>query len=267
MAAFEQNTQLTYIKEFTPAGDPNTMGKVSIKEISNMEINEFYNIKNRLLICRETVYYDTLVYDAGTSVTTAMQPLAFSNGLKETNQVVNTATTYQQQRFHTNMSQGGNFPAGSLTIVYAIEYNIKFNALRGTTYTDAQAYGANTNPLGVAPAAYDPFLLETDWLRQTELQLLRDGDQTIIRNQAQFFPVNNGVSGALGSSVGGVAQNIDFGGNQALLKNPQVFIDNAAFNVQINHLAPFNLTSASGLNIGFITTINLRSVAFREVYA
>lgn len=264
----DNNTLLQYIQTFTDPGKANKMGSVSIGDIKNMTINEFYSIKNRLLALRENYRYDTLVYNAGTAVSLAQQPLSFRNGINEQNPVANVpGTTYKQTRFHTNMSQQGNFGDGSLTICYALEYNVTFTALKGTAagYTDATAYGANTNPLGVAPAAYDPALLESSWVDQVELQWLRD-EQTIIRNKAALFPTANGISGVLGASVGGVMQNVGYDGHQNLLNNPQVFIDNQDFSVASNHLAPFDLTSATGLNIGFKAVIGFRTVEFRQVY-
>lgn len=262
----DNNTKLDYIKTFTQAGTPNVMGQVSIADIKNMTINEFYSIKDRLLTLRENYRYDSLIYNAGTAVSLAQQPLSFRNGINEQNPVANVpATTYKQTRFHTNMNQQGNFGDGSLTICYALEYNVTFTALKGTSYTDATAYGANVNPLGVATAAYDPALLESSWIDQVELQWLRD-EQTIIRNKAALFPTANGISGVLGASVGGVMQNVGYDGHQNLLNNPQVFIDNQDFSVASNHLAPFDLTSGTGLNIGFKATIGFRTLEFRQVY-
>lgn len=257
----QDSFRLPFAKQFT-APAPTTNGGISIEEIKRMDINEFYRFKDRLTSLRENVRYDTRIYNSGTAVTSDQLATFFVAGIGDQDVVVNVpATSYTKQRFHTNMLKGGQFGEGSLTIVYGIEYSFSLSALKGTTYTNASAYGANTNPLGVDIALFDPALMVKDWNNQTELQFWRDED-VIVKNKTKYFPENGGISGFMGSNEGGIAQNSNFG-YQELLNNPQVFRNDENFSFPTVHLAPWDL---SAMAMQQTAIIQLRTMEFRPNY-
>jgi hypothetical protein len=251
---------IQFKKVFTPAGVPDSVGVVSIEEIQKMTMAEFLSFEGQLMNVRRRKRRDLAIFEGNTAITPAHAKQVFRKGVGDEDTPATSNVSFVKTRAHTNMNRGGSFGEGSLTVITAIEAYIALTAMKATTYTN----GIVTNPLGVAPANYDPALLLKTIAQQFEVGFYR-GETLIIDGLVEEFPQVNGFSGFAGASPGALVQNALLPNNY--LNNPQSLKDDEDFHVQITPLAALDLTTATGLNVPFNVGVKLSTIEVRRVYA
>lgn len=251
---------IKFKKVYTPPGVQDSIGMVSLDEIQKMTLPEFLQFEGQLMNVRRRKRRDMAIFEGNTTVTVASEKQIFRKGVGDEDTPATSSVGFIKTRGHTNMARGGSFGEGSLTIITAIEAFVYATALKGTTYVN----GLITNPLGVAPTAYDPALLLTILAKQVEIGFYR-GESLIIDGLVEEFPQMSGLSGFAGASVGALVQNALLPNN--FLSNPQALKDDEDFHVLVSPLTDINNTSASGLNVPFNIGVKLSTIEVRRVYA
>lgn len=214
---------------------------ISIEEIMRMSSNEFLVFQDRLTNVRRRTRYDMAVYSKSLIAAEAKVEL-FRKGPGEGDVRVGDGSAYNKTRAHTNMPRKGQFPTGSLIIITDVVAKKAFTSSLPTTVVD----GIVTNAKALAAVATnDPTLNLLTWLETIELAY-REDEMDKISNYLGKFTQNEGISGFMGASVGGVAQN--FGALGVALPAPRVIVGEQDFSVQLRHLAPFDLTTATGID-------------------
>jgi hypothetical protein len=156
------------------------------------------------------------------------------------------------------MPRKGEFPQGSLVIVGDIVARKAFTSGKATTVVA----GIVTNPLATFPANIDPALILQTWTENVELAWRQD-DVDIESDFLCKYPQNDGMSGAIGASQGGIMQN--FGVAAMGLKQPVVLDGGDDFTVQLRPLAPFDASTASGIDMQIVQRIELITTEVRAV--
>lgn len=232
--------------------DPAALKSITAGEIMNMTMPEFLAFQERLVRVRRRVRYDTAVYEK-VNVTPQMVHTLFRKGLGQTEKYATSDNTYTKTRFNTNMTRNGEFEQGSLTIIYDISAPQAFTAGEATARA---ANGAIINPKATFSANNDPALNLKAVQEQFEL-VYKEGDSEdgIFRGLIKEFSQNNGQSGFLGSSVGGVAQNVLW--ETKPLDNPRVLEGGEDFSIDLRPLADLDLSAATGINQILVQKVEL----------
>ena len=232
---------------------PAQYGVISIEEIMRMSSNEFLVFQDRLVNVRRRTRYDTAVY--GKAVIAAETKVEFfRKGIGEGDVKIGTGAAYNKTRAHTNMPRKGEFPQGSLIIITDIVAKKAFTSGLPTGVTD----GIVTNAKALAAVATnDPTLNLLTWLETVELAY-REDELDKIQNYLGKFTQNEGISGFMGASIGGVAQN--FGAPGVALVSPRVLEGGQDFSVQLRHLAAFDLSTATGIDQETTQRVELETI-------
>lgn len=247
-------------KVFKYKGKDGSEKEISIDEIQKMTMPEFLYFQDRLMKVRRRRRRDIAIFENNVKVTPQHSKEIFRKGIGEEDTYATSNTEFVKNRAHTNMLRGGHFGEGNMTIITSIEAHYTATALQATT----TEHGIVLNPKGVVPTAYDPFLLGNAWLTQTEL-VFRRGETIIVDGLLEDFPQMSGLSGVAGASVGALVQNAFLPNN--FLNQPEVLVDTEDFAIEINPLArEFDLTSASGLNIGIVQEVKLNTIELVRQY-
>jgi hypothetical protein len=231
--------------------NPAEMSIISANEIMNMTSQEFLNFKGRLANVRHRTRFDTAVWEAAI-ITPAMVATIFRKGVGQTDKYASSDTTFNKTRAHTNMTRNGEFPQGSLVIVADVIARKAFTSGVPTTVVN----GVITNPRATFPAYLDPALALQVWTENVEMAY-REDDVDKVADTLNRFPQNDGMSGAIGASQGGIMQNVmmpRFG-----LHSPRVLDGGDDFSVEIRPLANFD-ASVTGINQVIIQRVELETV-------
>ncbi|HEX8637863.1 MAG TPA: hypothetical protein VF692_07375, partial [Pyrinomonadaceae bacterium] len=92
-------------------------GVLTAQEIMNMPMPEFLLWRDRLMNVTRRKRRDIAVFKNNIVVTPEHRKQIFRKGIGEEDTYANINTEFQKTRAHTNMSRGGHFGEGNLTIV------------------------------------------------------------------------------------------------------------------------------------------------------
>lgn len=238
-----------------PIGSSQATGVISIQEIMKMPQPDFLVFKQRLMNVRFRTRYDTAVYEIGAGVIAANTTVdLFRKGVGDKDTYGNSANEYKKTLGHTNMPKKGEFPQGSLIIIADIVAKKAFTSGLPTGVTA----GIVTNPKAAAAVATnDPTLNLLTWLENVHLDYTEDG-LAKVTNYLGKFTQNEGISGFMGASVGGVAQN--FGALGSPLPQPRAMEGGDDFGIVLRHVADFDNTAATGINQVVTQRVELETV-------
>ncbi len=236
-----------------PGMTPAMYGEISAAEIARMPSQEFLVFKGRLMNVRHRTRYDTAVYEKGVIAANNSHDL-FRSGLGDKAKYANSNNEYTKTRAHTNMNRKGEFPQGSLTIITDVVAKKAFTSGIPTGVTE----GIVTNAKALAAVATnDPTLNLLTWLENVYLSY-REDDVAKIENYLGKFAQNEGISGFMGASVGGVAQN--FATLGVALVTPRILEGGEDFSVRLDNLAAFDISTATGIDQIVVQRVELETV-------
>jgi hypothetical protein len=233
-------------------------GIISADEIMRMSSQEFLVFKNRLANVRRRTRYDTAVYEkaviaAGTTVD------LFRAGIGDRQKFATSNAEFLKTRAHTNMTRKGEFEQGSLVIITDIVAKKFFTSGLATTVTDGIV--TNSKALAAVPTN-DPTLNLLTWIENIELAY-KEGEDDKVVNLLSKFTQNDGISGFMGASVGGVAQN--FAALGIPLPTPRVLEGGEDFSLQLRHHAAFDTSTATGIDQVVAQRVELETIEVIQV--
>lgn len=229
------------------------VGVISIDEIMKMSSAEFLSFQNQLMYVRRRTRYDTAVYPKAI-IPAETRAYLFRKGEGDSDTLVGTSTAYAKTRAHTNMPRKGEFPQGALVIITDVIAKKAFFSSVPTTVVN----GIPTNTKAITQvASNDPALNLAVWLEQIELAYREDANPKVI-NYLGKFTQNEGISGFIGNSVGGIAQN--FAAQGIALPAPRVIEGSQDFDVEIHHLADFDTSTATGIDQFVVQRVELETI-------
>ena len=252
------DTAFPYVKEITNLNSK-TIGQILPHELEGMSLPEFFTFQERLVKVRRNRRRDMAVWQANKKILPSHVGNIFRKGNGQQQSYASSETeTYKQTKVHTNMSKDGEFEKGSLVIIYAIEVPFPVTSKAAT-----QTNGVVTNPKAVFTDSFDPALLAVSWLAQGELSFWR-GETEILRSLLEDFPAYTGLTGVLGSNQGALIQN----GNHHMNILPNVIVLEGGddFHVEINPLAEYDMTSATGLGLEMTQQVKLHTIELVREY-
>lgn len=218
-----------------------SVGNLYKDDIVNMTIDEFLEIDGKLMRVVRRVRYDTIVFQPTLIKADTHKGSAFRDGLNEEARYATDKTVngkYEKTKSHTNMTLNGAFEKDDFVIIKAIAVPLTFTAGVPTTVVD----GIITDPTAnLSKVNYDPFLHCETFAKSFSLSY-QESNKTKIEGRLSDFPmVAGGMSGSLGASPGGVAQNAFLSSNA--LNRPRIIEGLQSFNIIINPENDVDLTS------------------------
>ena len=234
------------------------LGEISLGEIQKMSMPEFLSFKDQLVNVRERERYDKAIFEA-VNIKGGTTKDLFRKGYDQEETFVTSDNEYKKTRWHTNMHRGGEFEQGSLIIITDISAPKAFFAGKPTTVVN----GAVTNAKATFPTDVDPALSLDTWLKCVELEY-REGETPIIREPLRRYPQNDGQSGVIGASQGGLMQNAFM--PSVALKNPRTLEGGDDFSVRLSLMHDFD-ASAAGINQQIVQEVILSTIELIRVRA
>jgi hypothetical protein len=232
---------------------------VDANAIEAMSIPQFAQFQDRLVRVRRDRRHDTLLIATDTMVAAGTKKSLFRKGIGEDDNFFGSNTEFTKSLLHTNMLRNGEFEQGDLVIIKNIE--VEQPSFGGLATTEAN--GAVTNAKATFPAAYDPALAVYTWLNQLAVRFKR-GNTVIFETLAINLSQDAGIYAAFGANSGAYVQN---GNGTNLMPNVQVLAGGEDFSVEVEALANFDLTAATGLNRPWKTKLVLETIELRRIYA
>jgi hypothetical protein len=248
-------------KQLNFTTDENGVARMDASKLEDMTIPQFVSFEGRLHNVRRDRVYDTIVFEANTTITPAHKKTLFRKGIDEMESYATSATEYKKTLIHTNMLKGGEFEKNDLVIIRNIE--VQHPMFGGVPVTVSA--GEIQNARVTFPGTYDPAVAAWAWLSQSLIQFKR-GNSVIVENLAINFPQDAGLYAAYGANAGAYVQN---GQGVNLLPGVQVLEGGDDFSVVFTPLATtFNNTTATpGLDQQIKTTIVLDLLRLRTIYS
>lgn len=249
--------------QFTMGVDSNNrkvLGNILGKELENMSLPEFHEFQGRLVKVRRNKRRDMAVWEPNKlHKANAEGGMIFRKGVGEQQPYMSSDTgTYKQGRVQTNMSRGGEFEKGSLSVICAIEAPFPV-----TSKATAQLNGVVTNPKPIQIVDFDPFLLGNSWQNQVELSFWR-GESEIFRSLLEDFTPTTSMTGVLGSSTAVYAQNIYNGHN--VMPSVQVIEGGDDFHIRLHLLSEYDMTDANGLGLEITQQVKMHTIELQRNY-
>ncbi len=231
---------------------PAEYGVITAAEIMQMTTNEFLHFKGQLANVRERTRYDTAVYEKGL-IKAGLTVDLFRRGIGDKEKFANSNNEFTKTLAHTNMPRKGEFPQGSLIIIWDVVAKKAVTSGLAAGITD----GIITNPKATFPGTIDPALVLLPWLEHVHLAY-REDEADKIRNYLGKFTQNEGVSGVIGASAGGVVQN--FAAMGYALRRPRSLEGGQDFSCQLTHAADYDTSTASGIDQVVSQRIELETI-------
>lgn len=233
MAKMQQSVAVAGLAPTSP-GNPLGIREISLEDISQMPLAQYYSMAGSFVNVENACYYDTGVYIAGTAITQNNVANLFTKGKSQDASVVNTgAAIAEKGDFMTNMISDGEFEGGTTFILEQIAVDFCLTSEQPTTLGSrgeivAPNYTASVviSAANHAKAIGDQFALE--YYRNEEVKL---------RGLIREFPSPFGFSGAFGSPNAGFVQN----GYQMTwnkLSRPKVLRSEDKFSVALRPIVP-----------------------------
>ena len=229
---------------------------ITMKEIQDMSMPEFLQFKDKLVNVRERERYDKAIYEA-VNIKAGLVKDIFRKGYGQEDTYATSDTEYKKTKWHTNMHRSGEFEQGSLVIITDISAPKAFFAGKPTTVLNGQV----TNAKATFPTDTDPALSLDTWLKCVVLDY-REGESSINEEPLRRYPQNDGQSGVIGASQGGLMQNAFM--PSVALKNPRTLIGGEDFSVRLTTLHDFD-ASATGLNQVIVQEVILSTIELIRV--
>jgi hypothetical protein len=237
--------------------DPKSLKEISAAEIMAMSMPEFLQFKSKLANVRHRKRYDVAVFEA-VGIPAGTTKTIFRKGIGQEDSLATSDTRFAKTRAHTNMSRDGEFEQGSLVIIEDVSAVQAITSGVPATVVN----GIVTNARATFPAFLDPALVLNVWLNQVELAY-KEGETEIQKGLLSEFPQNSGVSGFLGASPGGIAQNAFM--PVMAMANPRVLEGGEDFSVDIRTLASFDATVATGVGLQITQKVELSTIEVIQV--
>ncbi len=231
-----------------PGNPKSPEGMITPEEITRMASQEFLLFKSRLVNVRHTTRWDVSIYEPVIIKEGTYKDL-FRKGVGQEETFATSDGEYKKKEFHTNMQRGGEFPLNSLTVISDISVVKAFTPGVPTTVVN----GIVTNPRATFPTYLDSGLTLDTWLNQNILEY-REGENIIKRDLFRKFPQNDGQTGVLGASQGGIMQNAFM--QRVGLDNPRILEGGEDFSLRLLSLGDFD-ASATGINQTIVQRIEL----------
>lgn len=232
-----------------------TRGVFTLEDISKMNMPTFMYYKDYFVNVRDTIRYDMAVYEKAT-ITPLHTHQLFRNGVGQEEKYATSDTEFTKTKLHTNMGRKGEVPQGGLWVIYDISAPITFYAGKPTSI---DANGAISNAKASFVATNDPAIIADAWGNQVELKYMEGDDEDgIVKGLLKDFAPNSGLSGALGSSVGGFVQNAMI--PNVNLRSPRVLEGGQDFTVLLTPVCNFDTTNATGIDQIIRQKVELRVI-------